>query len=213
VCKLALVALLAALMPCASAQRPISPPHFASSQHSAHARPFPYPLVFFADSFDYEAQSRPLVSSQPPIVVTQAPVMRAPQEMPEPLPPPAQPLLIELQGGHYIRVNGEEPAAAEMLDQESSPALKHGGSSTPAIPSQTLAPAVLVFRDGHREEVGAYTIADGVLYAQGNYYTDGSWNRKIDLSSLNLPATIEASRSRGVHFLLPTAPNEVVTRP
>jgi hypothetical protein len=206
--KLALVVLLAALMPCASAQRPISPPHFASPQHRPHARPFPYPLVFFADSFDYEAQSRPLVASQPPIVV-----MQAPQETPEPLPPPAQPLLIELQGGRYIRVNDEEPAAAEMLDQESSPALKPGGSSTPAIPSESLAPAVLVFRDGHREEVGAYTITDGVLYAQGNYYTDGSWNRKIDLSSLNLPATIEASRSRGVHFLLPTAPNEVVTRP
>jgi hypothetical protein len=208
--KLALVVLLAALMPCASAQRPISPPHFASPQHRPHARPFPYPLVFFADSFDYEAQSRPLVASQPPIVV-----MQAPQETPEPLPLPAQPLLIELQGGHYIRVNDndEEPAAAEMLDQDSSPALKPSGSSTPAIPSQSLAPAVLVFRDGHREEVGAYTITDGVLYAQGNYYTDGSWNRKIDLSSLNLPATIEASRSRGVHFLLPTAPNEVVTRP
>ncbi len=81
------------------------------------------------------------------------------------------------------------------------------------IPSQDLVPAVVVFRDGHREEVAAYTITDGVLYAQGNYYTDGSWNRKIDLSSLNLPETIEASRSRGVHFRLPAAPNEVVTRP
>jgi hypothetical protein len=206
--KLALVVLLAALMPYATAQRPMSPPHFASSPHSAHAHPFPYPLVFFADSFDYEAQSRPLVASQPPVVV-----MQAPQETPEPLPPPAQPLLIELQGGQYIRVNDEEPAAAEMLDQVYGPALKPGGSSTPAIPSQNLAPAVLVFRDGHREEVGAYTITDGVLYAQGNYYTDGSWNKKIDLSSLNLPDTIEASRSRGVHFRLPAAPNEVVTRP
>src|SRR5579864_2214579 len=184
------------------------PPHFASSTHGAHARPFPYPLVFFADSFDYEAQSRPLAAYQPPVVV-----MQAPKETPEPLSPPAQPLLIELRGGQYIRVSGEEPSAAEMLHQESGPALMPGGSSTPAIPSQNLAPAILVFRDGHHEEVTAYTITDGVLYAQGNYYTDGSWNRKIDLSSLNLPETIEASRSRGVRFRLPTAANEVVTRP
>jgi hypothetical protein len=206
--KLALVVLLASLMRHASAQRPMSPPHFASSPHGAHARPFPYQLVFFADSFDYEAQSRPLVASQPAIVV-----MQAPRETPEPLAPPAQPLLIELQGGRYIRVNGEEPAAAEMLDHEPGPAFRPGGSPTPAIPTQNLVPAILVFRDGHREEVAAYTITDGVLYAQGNYYTDGSWNRKIDLSSLNLPETIEASRSRGVHFRLPSAPNEVVTRP
>ena len=72
---------------------------------------------------------------------------------------------------------------------------------------------VLVFRDGHREEVSAYTIVDSILYAQGNYYTDGSWSRRIDVSSLNLPETIEASRSRGVHFRVPTAANEVVTRP
>jgi hypothetical protein len=30
---------------------------------------------------------------------------------------------------------------------------------------------------------------------------------------LNLPETIEVSHSRGVQFRLPTAPNEVVTRP
>ncbi len=206
--KLALVVLLAALMPYASAQRPMSPPHFSSFPHSTHARPFPYPVVFYADSFDYEAQSHPLVASQPAVVV-----MQAPQEKPEPLPPPAQPLLIELQGGQYIRVNGEEPAVAEILDQNLDLALKPGESPTTAIPSQDLVPAVLVFRDRHREEVAAYTIADGMLYAQGNYYTDGSWNRRIALSSLNLPETIEASRSRGVHFRLPAAPNEVVTRP
>ena len=206
--RLALVVLLAALMPYASAQRPMSPPHFASLPHSTHTRPFPYPVVFFADSFDYETQSRPLIASQPAVVV-----MPAPRERPEPLPPPAQPLLIELQGGQYIRVRSEEPAAAEMIDHESGPALKPVRLPTTAIPGQDLVPVVLVFRDGHREEVSAYTIVDSILYAQGNYYTDGSWNKRIDLSSLNLPETIEASRSRGVRFRLPTAPNEVVTRP
>jgi len=208
--KLVPVVLLAGLMPYASAQRPISPPHFVSSPRSAHSRPFLYPLMFFSDSFDSEAQFRERysVAPQPAVIVLQAPPTN-----PQPVPPPAQPLLIELKGGRYIRVSGEEPDGAGKIDQEPGPALKPVGSSSPAIPSLDLAPAVLVFRDGHREEVAAYTIADSVLYAQGNYYTDGSWNRKIDLSSLNLPETIEASRSRGVHFRLPAAPNEVVTRP
>jgi len=100
-----------------------------------------------------------------------------------------------------------------MMDRQPVPPLKRVRASRIAIPIQDRALAVLVFHDGHREEVAAYTIADGILYTEGNYYTDGSWNRKIKLSSLNLSETIEASRSRGVHFRLPAASNEVVTRP
>jgi len=76
-----------------------------------------------------------------------------------------------------------------------------------------LPPAVLIFRDGHREEVGDYTIADGFLYARGDYYTDGYWNRKIDLSTLNLNQTLQANADRSVKFVLPSSSNEVITRP
>lgn len=209
--NLALVVLLAALTPYASAQRRMSPTHFVSSRPGGHSRQFAYPAPFFSDYLDSYAQfnSGYPGASQPALIILQAPPAN-----PDPTPaPPVEPLLIELQGGRYIRVTGEEAAGAQMIDQEPGPAPKPAGSSTPAIPSQNLAPAVLVFRDGHREEVSAYTIADGVLFAQGNYYKDGSWSRKIDLASLNLPETIEASRSRGVQFRLPAAPNEVVTRP
>ena len=210
--KLALIVLLAPTMPYASAQRPTSPPQFASSRSGAHVRPFRYPLAVFSDSLGSEAQvvSDNPTASRPSVIVLQAPPVNP---APEPLPSPAQSLLIELQGGRYIRVSGEEPASAGMIHEELGPVLNPVGSSTPVIPSLDLARAVLVFRDGHREEVTAYTIADGVLYAQGNYYTDGSWNRKIELSWLNLPETIEACHTRGVNFRLPTAPNEVVTRP
>ena len=203
--RLAPLVLFAALMPHASAQRPISPSRFMPTRPGARSRSFLYPL-FFSDSLD----SPYAVASQPALIVLQAPPGN-----PEPTPAPslAEPLLIELNGGRYVRVSGEQPAVADMIDQEPSPSLKPVGSSTPAIPIQDFAPAVLVFRDGHREEVAAYTIADGVLYAQCDYYTDGCWNRKIDLSWLNLPETIEASRSQGVNFRLPAAPNEVVTRP
>ncbi len=74
-------------------------------------------------------------------------------------------------------------------------------------------PAVLVFRDGHREEVSEYTIADGALYTRTDYYTAGSWNRQIELSALNLPDTVKSNQSRGVRFQLPSSPNEVIVRP
>ena len=203
--KLALVVLLAAVMPQASAQRLMSHPHFVSPRPGTHSHPFLYPVPYFSDYLDSAAGYS--VAPQPPVIVLQTPAAN-----PEPAPaPPVQPLLIELKGDHYVRVSGEEPAGAETIDEGST--LKVGGSSSPAIHSHDLAPVVLVFRDGHREEVTAYTIVDGVLYAQGNYYTDGSWSRRIDLSSLILPETIEANRSRGVNFRLPGAPNEVVTRP
>ena len=84
----------------------------------------------------------------------------------------------------------------------------------PAEPRpHTLPPAVLIFRDGHTEEVRDYAIADGTLYARGDYYTDGYWNKKIDLSALNVAETLQANTKRNVNFVLPTSPNEVITRP
>ena len=76
-----------------------------------------------------------------------------------------------------------------------------------------LPAAVLVFRDGHSEEVRDYTIAAGILYARGDYYTDGYWNKKIDLAGLNVPGTLEANAARSINFILPKSPNEVITRP
>ena len=73
-----------------------------------------------------------------------------------------------------------------------------------------LAPTVLVYRDGRREEVREYSIADGVLYARGDYYAVGYWNKKIELGTLDLPRTVKANQERGVKFVLPDSPNNVV---
>ena len=56
-------------------------------------------------------------------------------------------------------------------------------------------------------------IVEGILYAQGEYWNDGYWTKKIQLSALNLPATRTTNQEHGVNFLLPTSPNEIVTRP
>ncbi len=129
--------------------------------------------------------------------------------------------MIELQGGRYVRISGEDTSTAEM--KQIGPTIpvhapisprpgKHSITVTHSPAAQQL-PTILLFRDGHREEVSDYTIADGTLFTKSNYYTDGSWNKKIALSSLNLPDTINANESRGIKFQLPTAPNEVIVRP
>jgi hypothetical protein len=84
-------------------------------------------------------------------------------------------------------------------------------AAPPAV--RDLPAAILIFRDGHSEEVHDYTIADGSLYARGDYYTDGYWNKKIDLSALNLTATVQTNSTRNVKFVVPSSPNEVITRP
>jgi hypothetical protein len=146
--------------------------------------------------------------------------------------PSAQPLMIELRGDHYVRItNGREasendstaanyqqvPIASSTSSHSpqppGTPIAVSGSSNQPTRPVQDLQPAVLVFRDGHTESVHDYAITAGKLYARGNYYSDGYWTETIDLAALNLPATISSNADHGVKFVLPGAPNEVVTRP
>jgi hypothetical protein len=201
------------------------------------------PLPFFGDSFnldDLYSTGYP-VASQPPVFLLQAAhALSGPADYAAAYPAiePAipQPLMIELQNGRYVRVNST-PADGEALpltaaldraqSEQTQPAKSTRANSTrlakansadqPTIaaapPAHDLPPALLVFRDGHSEEVRDYTIADGVLYARGDYYTDGYWNKKIDLAALNVAETMQANSNRNVKFILPSSPNEVITRP
>jgi hypothetical protein len=135
--------------------------------------------------------------------------------------PASQPLLIELQGGRYVRLNGEKPSDNEMLAYQAPTASTARSSAktdsnqrvTHEVTARELAPVILVYRDGHREEVRDYTIVGGAIYARGDFYSDGYWNKKIELSALALPETIKSNQERGVRFVLPGAPNEVIVRP
>jgi hypothetical protein len=232
--RLAIFALLTALTPWVAAQRSFSanaaPAHSAIPRFNSHAGDFAFgpgvgssgfrrfsphsslPFPFLGDFLnldDIYSTGYP-VASQPPVILLQAaralsaPDLSQPKYDHEP-ETTAQPLMIELQNGHYVRVSST-PANGEPLSLASD--------KKPAPPSTaTLPPALLVFRDGHTEEVRDYTIADGILYARGDYYTDGYWNKKISLSTLNVPQTLEANATRKIKFVLPTSPNEVITRP
>jgi len=169
---------------------------------SAYAIPFFDP--FYADYVSSAGYPEP---SQPPVILLQAPPAAA-----EPEPPtPAQPLMIELQGDRYVQISGDQASSAQMIDR--MPAQPPAGSIATPSPKLERPSTLLVFRDGHHEEISDYTIADGVLYAAANYYTSGAWNQKIALTSLNLPETITSNRARGVQFHVPSSPNEVIVGP
>jgi len=231
--RLVLIAFLAAA-PCIHAQRIASfSSHFAGSPHFAgghsagghnpggHARAFFDPLGFY-DSFysdDVSTTGYP-VASQPPVIILQAPPAAATE--PERSSSTNEPLMIELRGDRYVQVSGEETSETEIgtdvktidpLSNTSRQREQSSGNAAHAVSTKEIPPAILVFRDGHREQVSDYTIADGILYAHSDYFTTGSWNRKIELSSLNLGETLKSNQSQGVRFQLPSAPNEVIVGP
>src|SRR5580658_4620660 len=190
------------------------------------------PFPFFGDSFnpdDIYSTGYPVASQPPPFLMEAMRQLAGPAttSMGQAMSTPANhqssstdPLMIELQNGRYVRVNRaavDGEALPLMLEPNRSPTkaapIKSAQPMITTSPSQPLTPAVLIFHDGHTEEVRDYTIADGILYARGDYYTDGYWNKKIDLATLSVGQTLQANADRNVKFVLPSAPNEVITRP
>jgi hypothetical protein len=150
-----------------------------------------------------------------PLVIVQS------ASSPPPSAPPSEPLLIVWQGDRYVRYGGRATANTVRVGENYSESVASAGrsqsaalSSAPApVDQPQLPPAVLVFRDGHREQVEDYVIASGKLYVRGEYWRDGYWTRTVELAALDLPRTLSTNRENGVNFVLPAAPNMVVTRP
>jgi hypothetical protein len=209
-------------------------PH--GSRRSSHVPPLTsLPFPFFDDSFnpdDIDSSGNPAASPPPPFLMQAMRDMTgsAASSMGQtsgPLdnrgPSSSQPLMIELQNGRYVRVDST-PVNGEALPLPLAPSPAPPKTTGPSVrinPSPqisaassptNLPAAVLIFHDGHSEEVRDYTIADGFLYARGDYYADGYWNKKIDLATLDLTQTQQANATRNVKFALPASPNEVITR-
>lgn len=183
---------------------------FGRSQRVEHHRFFPN-AFFLGEPWiaDY-----PQVSGveSPQIVVVQPPAaaLESKEES-----RPVTSLLIELQGDHYVRYEGTAPGASAGAVARSGYAsgLRADSRKSELKASVEESPAVLVFRDGRREEAANYAIFGGAIYIDSNYWTSGAWTRKIQLGELDLPATLKLNQERGVKFILPAGPNEVVTRP
>jgi hypothetical protein len=201
-----IVALLAlALTPASAQMRGASHIAFGGGYASARRyRPY-WGSYYYGDPFlydDYPSGSLASAPAPPQVVVVQAssPVQEVERS--------ADPLLIELRGNEYVRVGdgvSRGSAQADPISIAASPPLDHQPAAD--------VPAVLIYRDGRHEQVADYAIVGGIIYARGDYWRTGSWTKPIQLSALNIPATILANQKQGVKFVLPAGPNEVVTRP
>lgn len=168
---------------------------------------------------DYPFDPLPAEPTAPQVMFLQP---AAPAEPPETR---SEPLLIELHGDRYERVGGVRQSAehgisappdyADAAATKSAVLAKSGANTAAGAAPKAgeLPPAVLVYRDGHREQVPDYAIVGGTIYARGDYWQNGYWTKNIQISALNIPATMKANQDSGVKFVLPSGPNEVVTRP
>ena len=172
-----------------------------------HSHSFGPGAIFLGDPFYADYPVAPLtippqyVVVQPPTAIDTAPEAKS------------EPLMIELQGNRYVRFGGRQQLAERAAN--SPPDYVEADAKSPSLQQAQpeLPPTVLIFRDGHREQVPGYAIVGATLYANGDYWQSGHWTKNIELSALNIPATVQANHDNGVKFLLPSAPNEVITRP
>jgi hypothetical protein len=167
----------------------------------------PYP--YFRSDYGYDSEE----AAQPQVVAVP---VAAPVEAPPAAP--LEPLLIEWQGDHFVRMTLSQKASASGqrapdYSEKSSPRSSSPARKVGAQPPHELPPAVLVFRDGRKEEVSNYTIMNGTIYSKIDFWSSGSWARKIQIVDLDVPATLKLNHEHGLNFVLPAGPNEVVMRP
>ncbi len=172
---------------------------------------FIYP--YYWDDYGADTSGEPEQPTVPPVTVS----VQQPQA-PAPPPKPANSLLLEYREGQWIRIpTGSQmpigPQNAQL--QESAPPSKNAAANsrlTPSRASAKLPPALLVFKDGHQEQVARYVVQGNVIYTGSDYWSTGAWTRKIPISDLDVPASLKANAERGTNFTLPTRPDEVVVR-
>jgi hypothetical protein len=177
---------------------------FGGRRHSAW---FGSDAIFYGDPFYADYPDAPLtIPSQ--FVEAQPTVPAAPPET------TAEPLMIELQGNRYVRFGGSQQSEERGANPASGYAETQANNGTRVPQQQTRAelPTVLIFRDGHREQIPEYAIVGSTLYASGDYWQSGQWTKNIQLSALDIPATVRANYDNGVNFMLPSAPNEVIAK-
>jgi hypothetical protein len=160
--------------------------HAFNPAYGYYGTPYFYSDYYEPSDFEYQ----PPEPSPPPVQV---------QAKTEPLP---DPVLLELHGSRWVRVTNFGESSDRAL------AAAETESKGKALP-----PAVLVYRDGHTEELSSYSIIGGSIHTKSNYWTTGTWTRTIPVADLDIPATLQQNEKRGVNFELPSGPDEVMLRP
>jgi hypothetical protein len=178
------------------------------SHSPRHRFRFAYPgygPYFYYPDYDYEEGT--VEAPPPPVRAAAQPAALAENSK------PADSVVMELRGDHWVRLTSTGPV--EVVGKVSPAGAPSGSLSAfdPTPAAQPLPAAVLVFRDGHREEAAKYTIVGGVIYLKADYWTTGSWTRKIHVTDLDVRATLKANIDRGTKFSLPSRSSEVILRP
>jgi len=177
---------------------------FSGRAHSHSSGPG---AIFLGDPFYADYPIAPVTVPPQFVIVQPATTADTPPEA------KSEPLLIELRGNRYVRFGGRQQSAEQPTNSAPDYAEADAGKPVTRHPTHPEPPTVLVFRDGHREQIPEYAIVGATLYASADYWQSGHWTKNIQLSALNIPATIQANHEAGVSFTLPSAPNQVVTRP
>ncbi len=174
----------------------------------------------FAPYFYSDYDSEPGIVEEPPNPIVEQIAQPA---SPAAVPVPPESLVLELHGDHWVRITnyGQSQTDGQSSEPEPQQASKTLSTLRPAAPRLTTAaelpselpPAVLVFRDGHKEEIRKYMIKDATVYTSADDWSNGSWTRKIQIDELDVPATLALNQERGAKFSLPSGPNEVMFRP
>jgi hypothetical protein len=159
-----------------------------------------YGVPYYSDFYPPYYDDRDYESAAPPPLPARAPEPVAVPVNPQPPPSPA---LLELQGNQWVKVS------SFTMGQQSGDVTNQ---AAPIVPQKEMPPAVLVYRDGHTEELTSYSIIGPSIYTKSDYWANGAWTRTIQIADLDLPATLKANQQRGVRFELPSNPNEVMIR-
>ena len=173
-----------------------------------------YPYWYPSYYSDYYSEPAPAEAPPPRVVIVENTQPRAEA----PPPPPPDSLVLELQGNHWVRVTDSgqtelSPETGQQAPAKASSQRRAMPLETAEAPPTSLPPAVLVFRDGHKEEITRYTIIGGTIYTSADYWNQGKWTKKVPIADLNIPATLELNRQRGANFSLPSSPSVIVVRP
>ncbi len=150
----------------------------------AYSYPYYYPLDNpAAYGYDYVGSDNPDLYSGPPLGPDQNPHMVIEQ-------PPSRPYY----GGDY------PPYQQAYAPPPPAPQQQAALPSPPPAEVNPGEPTVLVFRDGHQQEVSNYAIMGDTVYV----FDKG--RKKIALAELDVPATTKANDDRGLEFKLPPSP-------
>jgi hypothetical protein len=88
-----------------------------------------------------------------------------------------------------------EPDAAQVHPIHDQLAPQEQSAARDAQPNE---PSVLIFRDGHQQEISNYAIMGQTVYVFDKRA------QKISFADLNVPATIKANDDRGLEFKIPS---------